>query len=79
MKDYQSKQEAKQSLKRYGISLLIALPILFLVGFLLRNANKTFRICVFLIILAIVFVLMELIYRHKLNKNDNKPKQDVFK
>lgn len=79
-RDYQSKMEIKKSLKRYGICLLLSLPILLLVGFFMRNVNKTARMFVFVLLLMAIFLVCELFFRAKdQKKKDEKPKKDVFK
>lgn len=82
--DYQSKLEAKKTMKRYGITVLCALPILILVGFLLGdNVNRFVRILIFSLILAVAVVVEEYVYAKRKLKNQDQTKtkkhEDVFK
>lgn len=84
--DYQSKLEAKKTLKRYAFTVLCCLPILILVGFLLIDKiNRVARIFLFTGILLAVVLIEEYIYaKIKLKKQSSpQPEQpkhkDVFK
>lgn len=81
--DYQSKLEAKKTMKRYGLTVLCTLPLLILVGFLLGdNINRFVRILIFSIILVVAVLGEEYVYsKRKLKKQDQtkKPREDVFK
>ncbi len=82
--DYQSKLEAKKTMKRYGITVLCTLPILILVGFLLGdNVNRFVRILIFSLILAVAVVVEEYVYAKRKLKNQDQAKtkkhEDVFK
>ena len=80
-KDYQSKQEVKKNLKRYLITLLCCIPLLFVVGFLLgESVNRALRIFIFMLIIGAVIIVEEMIVaKRNAKKVDKKPKQDVFK
>lgn len=81
--DYQSKLEAKKTMKRYGLTVLCTLPLLILVGFLLGDdINRFVRILIFSIILVVAVLGEEYVYsKRKLKKQDQpkKPCEDVFK
>ena len=84
--DYQSKLEAKKTLKRYAFTVLCSLPILILVGFLLLGKiNRITRIFLFTVILLAMVLIEEYIYaKIKMKKQSNtqneKPKhEDVFR
>ena len=84
--DYQSKLEAKKTLKRYAFTVLCSLPILILVGFLLLGKiNRITRIFLFTVILLAMVLIEEYIYakikmKKQLNPQNEKQKhEDVFK
>lgn len=82
--DYQSKLEAKKTIKRYAITVLCCLPILILVGFLLgENINRVLRIFIFSLILVVAVLVEEYIHAKIKSKNDNtvikEKHEDVFK
>lgn len=84
--DYQSKLEAKKTLKRYALTVLCSLPILILVGFLLLDKiGRTARIFLFTGILLAVVLIEEYFYAKIQLKKQSKPEnekpkhKDVFK
>lgn len=79
MNDYQTKTQAKKELKRYGICLLVSLPILIVVGIFLKDINRVARVFIFIAIMLLVFVLCEMFFKSKDKKKTDKLKTDVFK
>ncbi len=83
--DYQSKLEAKKTMKRYGLTVLCTLPLLILVGFLLGdNINRFVRILIFSVILVAAVLIEEYIHAKRKLKQQDQPKkqkqhEDVFK
>lgn len=84
-KDYQSNLEAKKALKRYALTVLCSLPVLFLVGFfLLDKVSRGVRIMIFVLILLSTCLIEEYIYAKIQLKKKDKPediknREDVFK
>ena len=78
---YEETLKIKKTIKRYLITLLCCLPLLIVVGVLLEGKVNTFvRMTIFVVILAVVYIVVELITKRKTkNKHIKVEHEDVFK
>ncbi len=84
MKDrQQAYHDAMKTAKRIAITMLCCLPVLIIFAFLMRNiiTNNAIQILCFVLIMGVVVLVEELIYRKAKKKKEKiqKENKDVFK
>ncbi|MBQ3502199.1 MAG: hypothetical protein IJA72_00850 [Clostridia bacterium] len=84
MNKYEQNIILKGYIKRIGITVLCCLPVLVIVGYLLRDLNRVATIAIFTLFMAVAICIEEYIYLKVSTKKGLKKKilhkdEDVFK
>lgn len=84
MNKYEQSVIIKGYVKRIGITILCCLPVLIIIGYMLRNLNRAATVSIFTLFMAVVIAIEEYIHLKVATKKDLKKKilhkdEDVFK